>query len=386
MNVVIPVSQSDVGILEYQVKALEKFQDLDNHRIIVVPVPSISAEVAQITEPLRGICHEYLLLPLSLEPEVGWPIGPNQHFAAAVSALAAMNLTEPVLWLEPDATPKEYGWLSSIQTDYFKRGKPYMGVSQSTADYTNPPEDGRHMVGVGVYPADFAKRTKLWSYAANRRDVPFDIFLRYEIVGNPSKSPTFSETPLIQHCPRSACFGITGEVYKRTAEIKGWSTQKEGKTFTIEPEAVLVHGCKDGSLARYLVTGKGEAFKKPKKPIPGPVGPVGSVGEPGHCGDMGPPGPTYAQLTQTQMEYVAAIRKLGSKIPVASGGTFENDPIGAILNKASEVIEFLLKDKLEQSPPWPSQSGDDLSVVNGDDLNVSVATEQKSDKVARKKV
>lgn len=226
-----------------------------------MPTPSIAGEATSITQPLQGICGSFKVLPIEVEPEPGWPIGPNQHFAAAVNNLSKLGIDEPFLWMEPDCTPRKFDWANDLITEYHQEGKPYMGVQRLTSEVSRPPLDGKHMIGCGIYPADFPTRTRLWAYAAARRDQPFDVFMRHETVGDPGNSKTCHATKLIQHCPRSAGYHPVDEGSLNGPRIRGKSTEADGVTFEVNREAVLVHGIKDGSLARYLVTGKADKVK-----------------------------------------------------------------------------------------------------------------------------
>lgn len=241
MRIAIPVSQSDVNLFRKQVEVLYKFGGLENHTVTVFPTPSVTGQIGEIVEGISQLSRKFDVIPIDIEPEGGWPHACNQHFAGVIQKLYEIGNTESVLWLEPDSLPSKYGWANIWVARYNQMGKPYMGHLRDTAEVTSPPQDGKHMVGVGMYPADFYNRTRLWSYV--RGDQPFDIWCRWEI------APKCYDTDLIQHIPKSSGFKfVEGKLVGVSEEVKG-----HPKDVTIDPTSIILHGCKDDSLANALL-------------------------------------------------------------------------------------------------------------------------------------
>jgi len=234
--IAIPVSQSDIHLLKAQADVLYKFGGLENEVVIVFPSPSVFSDAVEATQQLSDICKRFEVVSIDIEPDGGWPRACNIHFSAVWQKLDAMGNKEPVLWLEPDALPSKYGWPKFWNTDYNRTGKDYKGHLRLTSEVTSPPQDGKHMVGVGMYPGNFTSTNRMWNVIRN--DMPFDIWLRWNI------APKCNDTQHLQHLPKSEKFTV------EDGKIKGL---QDGKDVFVSPQALIVHGCKDGSLAKCLL-------------------------------------------------------------------------------------------------------------------------------------
>lgn len=246
LNISIPVSNSDIKILPDLVNALVKFGGLEAHKITVFATPSVADQAADITDPLIQLVQPGNLVqaPLGSEPEQGWPIGPNQHFVAVMNYMQQMRAENPWVWLEPDVTPVA-PWADAYETEYNTFKRPFMGHLRDTSEVITG-EQGKHMVAGGaIFPGDLWKRFAWWNAAGQRYDLPFDIFLRWEFLGAGVNHPRCHNTKLVQHCPRSASFHRNGTGVEGVPE-------KPDKNFVLSSEALLVHGCKDGSLSKLV--------------------------------------------------------------------------------------------------------------------------------------
>lgn len=250
LNICIPTSRADIGILPHTVASLVRFGGLEGHKITVFPAPSVADEAAHITEPLVGLVPQgnFKVSVIDIEPDGGWPLAPNQHFVAVVNKLMQMGSQDPWMWFEPDCTVTQFGWADAYMTEYNTSRRPYAGFLRNTSEVIKG-EQGKHLVAGGaIFPADFYTRFNWWTAAASRADLPFDIFLRWELLGPGVNHPRCHETKLVQHCPRSKSFHRNGKVIEGVPEAPG-------PNLVVTPEAMIVHGCKDGSLSR-LVCGK----------------------------------------------------------------------------------------------------------------------------------
>jgi hypothetical protein len=97
-----------------------------------------------------------------------WPAGANTAWQAAANRMAIGNL--PWLFLEPDAIPLAENWLDQLVARYRRAGKPFMG--------SIVPGLG-HMNGVGIYPADAARRCPK---AMSARGQAWDWIMREEMI------------------------------------------------------------------------------------------------------------------------------------------------------------------------------------------------------------
>lgn len=161
-----------------------------------------------------------------------WPQGANALFREA--AVYANKAAQPFLWTEPDCIPLRSGWCGAIDDEYRKCGASYFGrVYRSN----NPALPDLILSGTAVYHPETAER-----FAKELSgDIPFDVALSKSIAasatntdliqwfwGQPDLAPTFAmaKTP---GCP-----------------VNTFTPQQ------LEPQAVLFHRNKDGTLIRCL--------------------------------------------------------------------------------------------------------------------------------------
>lgn len=183
----------------------------------------IFAAAKQVFAHVRLVQTPYAL------PDETWPRGPAWMFQ-----IAARNVTQPFLWLEPDCVPLRKGWLADIETAYAECGKAFMG---SVIAPGKPDLPGLMMSGTCVYPrdawtrlaSDLEDNSRAWDVAAAQtmcRDGKHSP-LFWMFWGTPTEPPTFGSGGLtLEHIPK---------------------------------EAVLFHRCKDESLIQLLRRQRGLA-------------------------------------------------------------------------------------------------------------------------------
>lgn len=146
-----------------------------------------------------------------------WPIPHN--YAWRQIAKHMPQLRSHWLWWESDAVPIKAQWLQTLEDEYQRQKKPFMGVWTTYAGYS-------YMAGVGLYPED------IYPYCpqvlAHITD-SFDIVLGMRI------GRSFFNTKLIQHRIESVTF-----------------TNRDDVDNIISENCVLFHKCKDGSLISAL--------------------------------------------------------------------------------------------------------------------------------------
>lgn len=159
------------------------------------------------------------------EDERGWPQSPNHGWMQALQHVRE-KLQKPWLWMEPDCVPLKSTWLDEIEAEYVKGNKPFMG-----AEITTP---AHRMSGVGAYPpmvVSFLRHKRLADMAV--RNEAFDSYFATEIV------PKAHFTKLIQN------------VHWMAPEVAPTFPSMEPLSL-IDPQAVLFHRCKDGTLLDRL--------------------------------------------------------------------------------------------------------------------------------------
>lgn len=243
MRIVIPVSAGDADLALSLLKHLSDPSDSSHSREAVLLIsPLLVDRQGELLEATRSAFASASVCVSPNEDTRGWPWAPNRMFSSAVERMGGK---EEWLWLEPDCTPLTRDWLDQIETEYHTFRKPYLGTTRET--FLRDPEgkihgaDGRHLIGVAVYPGDMLDRSLLWKFFDEE---PFDVYLRWEIV------PHAHESELFAHNWKSSNFrGKRGEALS-------WDGEDQTP---IPAKAVLHHGCKDGSLLRVVFSPQKEA-------------------------------------------------------------------------------------------------------------------------------
>ncbi len=261
MKICILVSAHDKHLLPDHAACLLKMGGLEEHPVIYFPTPSAKEAAYEAAEKLGAQTHV-----LEQDFEGGSPIACNNHFAAVVYALAQMGNTEPFLWMEADMLPTMPRWPDALQNEYRMLGQPFMGNIVDTPFEDNGKlvyrEGDQMMMGCGIYPAHMESDERIKPMIADLAKtgmrnprVPFDVYLRWVTltIGR-------ADTKLI--CDMWATENyeledfeqdILGRIHCQSVDHGDRVVRARGGL--VSAQAVLVHGCKDGSLAKLVLGG-----------------------------------------------------------------------------------------------------------------------------------
>ena len=254
LRLIIPVSSVDAHLALALLNHLSDPSDSARGRpILLVLTRSVAKRSEEFLTAARKVSNDVELFVCPNEEESGWPMSANHLFRLAVGANSSSTL--PWLWLEADCTPLTRDWVNQILTEYNACERPFMGTARPTrlvdAEGKQQGTDGEHLIGVAVYPSNFNRRSLLWNYAHGE---PWDVYCRWEI------RPAAHVSELFAHTWRASKF--------RGDREKGFVWDGDDQT-AIPANAVLHHGCKDGSLLAAVWNPKPAAAPaSSKKPIP----------------------------------------------------------------------------------------------------------------------
>lgn len=254
MKIIVPVSAHDKHLLPAFTDCLLKFGGLEEHPVLFFPLPAAKEETFIAAERLGAEVH-----PLEQNYEGGSPLAPNRHFANTVFALGQMGNTSPFLWMELDMLPVKHRWAVALFEDYRYGGTPFRGAVVDTPFNDNGSLVFRSgdtmMMGTGIYPPNMDRDERIKPLLADltkpgvwNPPEAFDVYLRWVIKNiGVSNTPLISDMWATQNYRRTAD-GIVCESVKHDRVVR----ERGG---LVGDKAVLVHGCKDGSLARLLLEG-----------------------------------------------------------------------------------------------------------------------------------
>jgi hypothetical protein len=236
MFIVIAFSARDAHLVEKQAAMIAHLGGCKGHSLLLVAAKSAQDRLPRFLSALSPYFDRTESTVLDVPEEVGYPRVSNHMFRRSLYFLQGLSNKLPIFFMEPDVTPVRTGWAGALETAFNLSGKRFLGVLQAVTFRENGVyyKKDRHMVGAAVYPHDFAFRSKLLSFADQE---PWDTYCRYEIL------PDAAHTDLIQHNWNSRNYRREGGV------ITCDPAHERGIASPLRPEAVVVHGCKDGSLA-----------------------------------------------------------------------------------------------------------------------------------------
>lgn len=281
MNLAVPVSAHDKHLLPEFTKVLKHFGGLEDTPVTFFCTPASKAETYEVSDLLNARVHVF-----NADFPDGWPTAPGMQFAATVFTLPTLGLHGPWLWMELDVLPVKQGWLQALRKAYTLGGQPFMGNVVPTA-WTEEGklvihENDKMMMGCGVYPPGMhgdqrfkPLLTDLLKPGSLNPRTPFDFYLRFAI-----RQTGVIDTPLIADMWQTCNYRQT-DAGLACDPVKLDKPRRE-RGGLISSEAVIVHGCKDGSLAKILLSG---TAVKPKAATPAltvaaPVTPPAPVAAP----------------------------------------------------------------------------------------------------------
>lgn len=246
VTIVFPLFSGDKPQAQALAELIRDMGGVESHHCLLV-CPE-GTDIAGVIEPLREAfgavdTHTYAATLY------GWPYGPNEVFAEAALLIARDARFHDFLWIEPDCIPTGPTWADQIAAAYRACGLPMLGVSTDTVAMDSRQVVGRHVIGVAVYPKNFAQlcplvksmtATSAAYRKANAMPKAFDAYFGAYTV------PRNAETRLIQHFWRSS------EFRQESGVIVAGKTVAPGVENTVNPEAILLHGCKDFSLLNII--------------------------------------------------------------------------------------------------------------------------------------
>lgn len=237
MLLVLPVSKHDLHLSFDLLHVIESFGKCDAHDLLVASRPSCVSACDVLTDRYFQLFKSVHLAVLESDGPEGWPQGANDIFMR--TAVVAQTLCEEKktswFFVEPDCIPLTEEWLDAIEMDHAANGKKFTGNLVSYGENA----DGNHFNGgCWVQPWNASKLLPL-----NKLDTAVDYVHRKFILEHGNA------TELIQNCYRSTEFhyGDDGRIQYR---------DEHGNIDSINKNAVIIHGCKDGSLHNLIINQK----------------------------------------------------------------------------------------------------------------------------------
>jgi hypothetical protein len=187
----------------------------------------------------------------------GWPLGPNQMFSDVAAAMYSTKV--PFYFWEPDCVPMKEGWLDDLDAEYHRKVG-IMGHLYEGGMACNGKNIYKMIVGSAVYPPNFldfcpsAQSLSTYNLAyknAGTIPEPWDVRCRWNFMA------IGRDTPLIRTYWKSVNYQWKdGKIIFFAEDPEAQAIQ--GVTCPdriISSQAVVIHGCKDGSLHKMAQEG-----------------------------------------------------------------------------------------------------------------------------------
>lgn len=194
-------------------------------------------------EAAKAAFRSVTVFKYAMPPETSWPFGANWAFQS--TAWQMMGYGRPWYWHEADCIPLKPGWMTRWQEEYNKCGKPIMGPIIRGRGWMN---------GTAIYPANFPD---LSPEAMTATQYAWDWVTEKETI-----HLTHDAGHLLDHV-----WGIIdGKPCPAEGPVATFPTQKEVDKY-VNPDAILFHRNKDGSLIDRLRERRARRIYESKKQL-----------------------------------------------------------------------------------------------------------------------
>lgn len=249
IKLILPICEKDFPLVNLLGHRFIQFGDMKERSLLVTACWADHFGVSDFCKAMEPYFKkiDYFIMPDVPEGD-GWPEAANHLFYNTAQFLDERGNSDPWLFCEPDFFPLYSGWLDDFDKGYETAGMPYFGNINATRfrdRRTGKLEvRGKHMVGAGVYPADFFTRCKSIHFLDH---TPWDIEIQDEVV------PECHDTNLIMHAWQTCNYKVSeglvvGEDVKRPNPSGGIRHYYGGRP--IPRGTAALHGVKDASLSK----------------------------------------------------------------------------------------------------------------------------------------
>lgn len=348
MLLTIPVSAADAGKLSKTAAIFKKFGPYAGFPCAIFARRDVENEARKFADEVRSLFSNLDIHILDFHAKNPTEAA-AKHFRLVAEKVVASYPNEAWYFYELDNTPVKAGWLQALQREHHESGKPHMGAVVPTRGFTlqqdgsmKPSFGEPHMVGTGIYHGELGKRSptigqidRVMPWAGPLE--PFDIRMRFEIV------PNAHNTRLIQHNWNTGKYRKEGGQIV-CSDLSGDPNLDHSKP--VDADAVVVHGCKDLTLAD-LVLADDVAVKAVAKEAPKVATQVEKQPEAPKEGDSKPPIQSFLTFKIIDAINKAAPKKLNAKIVGEQLGVSTAEVLAEIAKEGSGL-------KVAGVPKWVS--------------------------------
>jgi hypothetical protein len=266
MNIVFAYHNGDAELALLSAKAITAMGINMRHKATVCATND-TALLFDIIEELKKTFPEVGRI-IAQDGYNNWPLGPNQMFADAAAQCYAVN--EPWMFWEPDCVPMKSGWVDDLETE-FRKEPAILGHKYEGGVATNGKNIYNMIVGSAIYPPNFldfcpsARSLDTYNMAyrnAENYPEPWDVRCRWNFMA------------IGRDCPLLRTYWKSVNYQWKDGKIVFFPENSEAEAIQevtcpdrfISSQAVVIHGCKDGSLHKMAIAGFPMPEDKPAIP------------------------------------------------------------------------------------------------------------------------
>jgi hypothetical protein len=255
VNIVFAYHNGDAELALLSAKAITSFGINMRHKATVCATND-TALLFDIIEELKKSFPEVGRI-MAQDGYNGWPLGPNQMFSDAAAQCYSVN--EPWMFWEPDCVPMKSGWVDDLEAE-FRKKPAILGHQYEGGMATNGKNIYKMIVGSAVYPPNFLdfcpSARSLDNYNLAYRSAgtipePWDVRCRWNFMA------------VGRDCPLLRTYWKSVNYQWKDGKIVFFAEDPESQAVqgvtcpdrVISSQAVVIHGCKDGSLHRMAIAG-----------------------------------------------------------------------------------------------------------------------------------
>ena len=257
MKLVIPVSKHDRHLIPDFIRAIERFPVGEEHDLLVIGSKENEEVIIGFEKQIKHLFKSSEVHIIE-DTMLGWPMSCNFYFQQACAHIRKDENVDAFFWFELDTVPIAENWLDLISFEYYadttravkEKREPliYLGAKERVYEGRNGellPESvaGHKMAQVGVYSTKICSAPVLNSLSVSNRH--WTNIIQWYVVNR------MKDSNLIQNNWRTEKYRyLNGEVVCDSISNLAWDVHWNKP---INDEAILIHGCKDGSLVKLLL-------------------------------------------------------------------------------------------------------------------------------------
>jgi hypothetical protein len=230
--IVIPACNKDAQLAIKLIRWIDKLGGCPGHECLLsLPTDLVQRYQEPMIKAAREAFEHVSVFRYKCSSTLSWPEGANIAFRNTARYLQGGKTSW--LWLEPDAVPLKPDWAQTLQEEYEKCGQLFFGPIV--------PAMG-HMNGCGIYPADTVSLIPNAMSEHLPKNLAWDSVMRDEMI-----DICHDASNLIQHV-----WGVVdGKVHPILGDAPSFTSHEQVRAW-VNPDAVLFHRVKDGSLIDRL--------------------------------------------------------------------------------------------------------------------------------------